>query len=70
MKETWFLLYGGESEDGAGSGRYEGRTSDKKLAKWHYDACEANPYSVGYVLIVTDESAIEAGPWTDWAAFR
>lgn len=51
---TWYLLYGGESEDGMGPGRYIGRTTDCDVAKSHSQSIKKNPYSTGYVLVVTD----------------
>ena len=52
--QTWYLLYGGTSEDGMGSGSYIGRTTDKKIAQMHHSKCRQNPYSIGFVEIVTD----------------
>lgn len=66
MNTPWFLLYGGESVDGAGEGKYIGRTTDKEKARRHYLKCEENPYSIGEVIIVTDTSEKRAGPWTKW----
>lgn len=51
---TWFLLYGGTSEDGAGPGVYVGRTTDPKVATNHNRNIKRDPYSTGYVLVVTD----------------
>lgn len=58
--ETWFLLYGGTSEDGMGNGLYIGRTTSVLDAYKHYRNCVENPYSTGYVLIVTDSSSYRA----------
>jgi hypothetical protein len=52
--EVWYLLFGGTSDDGAGDGKYIGRTTDYEEAREHYEECERNPYSVGKVIIVTD----------------
>jgi hypothetical protein len=52
--EVWYLLFGGTSDDGAGPGKYIGRTTDYEEAREHYEECKRNPYSVGYVMIVTD----------------
>lgn len=52
--QTWYLLYGGTSEDGMGSGPYIGRTTDKEVARDHHAKCRKNPYSIGFVEIVTD----------------
>lgn len=54
INETWYLLYGGESEDGMGNGKYYARTTDKNVAKQHWDKVKRNPYSVGKVVAVTD----------------
>lgn len=65
--ETWFLLYGGSSVDGAGPGKYEGRTTDKATAFAHSEKCRRNPYSTGYVLVVTDAKVERAWAQTDWS---
>lgn len=54
MSDTWYLLFDGTSADGLGSGTYCGRTTDKSVARKHYDECKSNPYSVGEVIAVTD----------------
>ena len=54
MTETWYLLYAGTTADGMGEGNYCGRTTDKEIAKKHWDECKSNPYSVGKVIAVTD----------------
>lgn len=54
--ETWFLLFDGESPDGRGSANYAGRTTDVKKAVWHFRKISGNPYSTGYVQIVTDNT--------------
>lgn len=52
----WFLLYGGCSEDGMGPGRYAGRTECRTEARNYLEeVVEGNPYSTGYVLVVSDE---------------
>ena len=64
--ETWFLLFDGSSADGCGPAKYLGRTTDKSEALEHYKKCEANPYSTGYVTIVTDEVCTRADRATKW----
>lgn len=54
MTTRWFLLYGGSSADGAGPGGYIGRTEDPEAVKSHLAKIEADLYSTGYVVIVTD----------------
>jgi hypothetical protein len=54
IEETWFLLYGGESADGLGPGRYETRTTDEEVAKRHLERIRENPYSTGKVMVITD----------------
>ena len=56
MTETWYLLYDGTSVDGMGDGNYCGRTTDKSVARKHYDESKSNPYSIGKVIAVTDTS--------------
>jgi hypothetical protein len=48
-----FLLYDGTSVDGRGSGTYCGCTTNKVVAKRHWDKCKKNPYSTGRVLALT-----------------
>lgn len=50
----WFLLYGGRTCDGRGTGQYVGRTTSKKKAVKHAIMCFTDPYSVGFVVRVTD----------------
>lgn len=50
---TWYLLYGGSSEDGRGPGVYEGRTTDVSVALKHHKKIDS-PYSTGYITAVTD----------------
>jgi hypothetical protein len=54
MTETWYLLFAGTTADGRGDANYTGRTTDKSIAKKHWDECKSNPYSVGKVIVVTD----------------
>jgi hypothetical protein len=54
MKEKWYLLFDGESPDGRGPGTYLKRTTSEKEAVKHKDKCKKNPYSVGYVMEITD----------------
>lgn len=65
--ETWYLLYGGISEDGRGPGTYIGRTTNKAKAQKHDAVCRKDPYSTGKVVIVTDTTHTTATPWTDWS---
>lgn len=64
---TWFLLFSGQSCDGRGQPTYMTRTEDVKTAKKHYKECKANPYSFGYVAIVTDTVYTIASTTTDWS---
>ena len=52
---TWYLLYGGTSIDGRGMGDYIGRTTDKTEAVRHFRKAADSPYSIGHVLVVTDQ---------------
>lgn len=70
ISETWFVLFDGSSEDGRGGGRYCGRTTNKEIARKHYEKFAKNPYSCGKVFIVTNESAGNADHWTDWGALQ
>ena len=55
--KTWYLLYDGSSPDGRGDAKYIGRTVIKKEAERHHEKTRKNPYSTGYVMAVTDDSA-------------
>ena len=52
---TWYILYDGESVDGTGSPDFYKRTTDKEVAKKHWEECQKNPYSTGKVVAYTDE---------------
>jgi len=65
--ETWFLLFGGSSEDGSGPGKYVGRTTDKQAAIAHHQKCTSDPYNSGYVMIVKDDRLGRAWMQTDWS---
>lgn len=58
MKETWFLLFGGDSVDGMGSPKYIGRTTDPLVAKKHFRQIKKNPYSTGKVIICDDSKHV------------
>ena len=58
MTETWYLLYGGSSGDGRGDGEYVGRTCNISVAARHYREISKNPYSTGYVTVITDEEFV------------
>lgn len=58
MTETWYLLYGGISADGMGSGEYKGRTRDVFTAAKHYIEVSKSPYSTGYVQVITDKEVV------------
>ena len=70
MTGTWFLLFDGQSPDGRGDGRYVGRTTDAKRAAWHFRKVNGDPYSTGYVLIVTDTECRRADERAMRAAFQ
>ena len=69
MSAPWFLLFGGSSADGLGPGVFVGRTTVPAEAERHYRMVRRDPYSTGYVVIVSDDSYVRADPCTDWAAF-
>ena len=50
---TEYLLFDGTSVDGRGHASYTGRTTNPVKALNHYQRC-MNPYSTGYVIILTD----------------
>lgn len=52
---SWFLLYGGSSEDGRGNPVYKGRTTQPDVALAFFRKnIKNNPYSTGNVTLVTD----------------
>ncbi len=67
IKEKWYLLYGGSSEDGRGPGRYEGRTVDHQEALLHFIKVKSSPYSTGRVLVITDDQEIVASRERDFS---
>ena len=58
--DVWYLLFGGSSQDGRGTGTYFGRTTDQNAAREHYDSLVTNPFSIGRVEVVTDERIVGA----------
>lgn len=66
MKETWFLLFDGSSPDGRGSAEFKMRTLDKEIALRHWKRCKDNPYSTGYVLIITDRECLRPLREVEW----
>ena len=54
LTEAWYLLYGGQSVDGSGPGVYLGRTCNVFEAARHYREISDNPYSTGYIRVITD----------------
>lgn len=53
---SWFLLYGGSSEDGMGPPVYKGRTIHPDAALTFYRKnIKNNPYSTGNVTLITDK---------------
>lgn len=56
--QDWYLLYGGESEDGRGIGRYAGRTTNPQTALDFYRKhISNNPHSCGRVELITDKES-------------
>lgn len=55
IQETWYLLYDGQSCDGAGKGEYCGRTTNKDEAIEHWIKVHESPYNIGRVVVVTDK---------------
>lgn len=52
-----FVLYGGTSPDGRGTGVYIGFTIDPEKALSYYrEHIQDNSYSIGYVLVLEEES--------------
>lgn len=70
MSAPWFLLFGGSSADGLGPGVFVGRTTVPAEAERHYRMVRRDPYSTGYVVIVSDASYVRADSCTDWAALQ
>lgn len=51
-----YILYGGESADGTGSGYFLKATESKEEALKHYKSIKSNPYSTGEVQVLTESS--------------
>ena len=51
-----YVLYGGYSEDGRGSGTFLKATESKEEALSHYRDVKSDPYSVGSVKVLTENS--------------
>ena len=54
IKETWYLLYSGESADGRGFPSLTGRTLEITEAAKHLKSID-NPYCFGHVIIMTQD---------------
>ena len=65
--ETWYLLFDGNSPDGRGEPEFISRTTNKYLARKHYEECSNNPYSIGEVWYVTDKEHNTISFDTDWS---
>lgn len=63
MTETWYLLYSGSSDDGRGESEYVGRTRNASDAAKHFRKSIKNPYSIGYVAVITDEEVVKYYSW-------
>jgi len=64
--ENWYLLYDGQSTDGRGNAKYFMRTTDKHIAEMHYRKILKNPYSTGYVVILTDSTETRVSHISDF----
>lgn len=51
-----FLLYGGESVDGYGASKFLKATESKEEAFEHYKNIKFDPYSIGKVRVLTEDS--------------
>lgn len=49
-----YLLYSGESCDGAGQGYFLRATESKEDAAEYYRSIKFNPYSIGKVVVLTE----------------
>lgn len=60
LKETWFVLFGGESGDGRGYPEYKGRTTSAKQALQFYlnEIKKLGSYAIGKVILYTDKEEI------------
>jgi len=66
QNDKLYLLYGGSSEDGLGSGEYIGRTTDEGVAFSHFVSIIKDGYSTGTVRIVTATKIDDAYFYEDW----
>lgn len=62
----WYLLFDGTSVDGRGPATYCGRTTDQTIARFHKKNCDNDFYSVGYVVVVTDDQHCRVFDDNDW----
>lgn len=54
--KTIYLLFDGSSEDGRGTPSFIEATEDRIKALSHYQKVTDNPYSTGYVQVLTKTS--------------
>jgi hypothetical protein len=59
IEEAWYLIYEGSSPDGRGSPAFSYRTTDRARALNSLKEMRDNPYSNGYVIMVTDEESTD-----------
>lgn len=67
--EPWFMLFEHDTRPPPRNvcGRYVGRTTDKELARTHYQkCCDEYPFGDGGVQIVTDTEISWANSGTQW----
>lgn len=56
-----YMLYEGESEDGMGQGTFYRATEDVAVAREFYLGICDNPYSIGHVSVLTENSLTRIG---------
>jgi hypothetical protein len=70
IEPIWYILYGGDSDDGRGDPTYYGRTTDKEVAKAHWKKCNSSPYSIGKVVAFTDTKKHTFHFDSDWEKLK
>ena len=65
MKNEWYILEDGESEEGMGLPKYVGRTVSGPYAKDFWEKIQAR-HSCGRVWILTDTTRTLADKYTEW----
>lgn len=73
MREVWYILFDGQSEDGRGPAAFKRRTTSEEVAFDFFVKLQKNPFSTGFVRVYTDTKEIKLSSSEDlnkWPRWR